>query len=108
YKIVSYQSGFKVKSDLGQFRVAEKIAVNRINLMQLPDSDAFMADISSVWVNKNLFFYRHLYDHLNLIKFNVEMDGLSQVNYTEKQRRIPGSGCFCSGAGTYWRKCVTK
>jgi len=53
--------------------------------MQLPDSDAFMADISSVRVNKNLFFYRYLYETLNQIKFNVEMYGLSQVNYVEKR-----------------------
>jgi len=49
-----------VKSDLGQFRVAEKIAVNRISLMQLPDSDAFMADISSVWMNKKPVFLQAL------------------------------------------------
>jgi len=53
---VSYQSGFKVKSDFGQFRVAVEMTMKRINLVQLPDSGSFMALFSSVDVNKKPVF----------------------------------------------------
>jgi len=45
---VSYQSGFKVKSDFGQFRVAVEMTTKCINLVQLPDSESFMAFFSSI------------------------------------------------------------
>jgi len=52
---ISYQSGFKVKSDFGQFRVDEKTLGNWINFMQHPDFKTFMASTSSVSVKKHLF-----------------------------------------------------